>query len=490
MANDGPRERKPQKVVPSKAASTSNEKKKGSEVTFVPTPEARLKDLAADTHSHWEFGGPVGVTAMMTGFPCLMFYLWTCLWFYQGRFIRPESIEDIRPFLNRIGNHIYEDAYPTAFAFKMYLGLMAFQLIIAFLMPGKIQKGLPVPSLDYKTLTYRCNALYCCYFTLVVSSTLHLTGLFDLTQIIDHFGELMSVSMIVGFALSFLVYFGAIFFHWGGKPIRMSGWPVYDFFMGASLNPQIFNIDLKMWQEVRIPWVLLFHIAISAALKQYQTIGYVTPNLAFMVLATGLYLNACAKGEECIPQTIDMFYEKDGFMLTFWNFAGVPFTYSYSIVYLHRTDPSAYKLSTAAMTGVYCLLLLSYYIFDTAMSQKSNFRMELQNEFVPRDAFPQLPWRRVKNPKYIETKHGNKLLISGWWGFLRKPNYTADLIQSFTWGLCTGWSSPIAYYYVVWFTIVLMQRCSRDFAKCRAKYGEDWDRYCKAVPYTFIPGLF
>jgi delta24(24(1))-sterol reductase len=32
-----------------------------------------------------------------------------------------------------------------------------------------------------------------------------------------------------------------------------------------------------MWQEVRIPWVLLFHIAISAGLKQYQTIGYITP---------------------------------------------------------------------------------------------------------------------------------------------------------------------------------------------------------------------
>lgn len=44
--------------------------------------------------------------------------------------------------------------------------------------------------------------------------------------------------------------------------------------------------------------------------------------MAFMVLATGLYINACAKGEECIPQTIDMIFEKDGFMLTFWNFAG------------------------------------------------------------------------------------------------------------------------------------------------------------------------
>lgn len=41
--------------------------------------------------------------------------------------------------------------------------------------------------------------------------------------------------------------------------------------------------------------------------------------MAFMVLATGLYINACAKGEECIPVSIDMIYEKDGFMLTFWS---------------------------------------------------------------------------------------------------------------------------------------------------------------------------
>lgn len=28
-----------------------------------------------------------------------------------------------------------------------------------------------------------------------------------------------------------------------------------------------------------------------------------------------LYVNACMKGEECIPTTWDVFYEKDGFML-------------------------------------------------------------------------------------------------------------------------------------------------------------------------------
>lgn len=43
---------------------------------------------------------------------------------------------------------------------------------------------------------------------------------------------------------------------------------------------------------VRIPWVLLFLISLGGVAKQYDQYGYVSPNQAFMVLATGLYINA------------------------------------------------------------------------------------------------------------------------------------------------------------------------------------------------------
>lgn len=89
-------------------------------------------------------------------------------------------------------------------------------------------------SLDYVTLPYFCNALSCFYTTLVASAALHVTGIFPLTHVIDNFGPLMTVSMICGFALSFIVYFGCIWFHWGGKPLRMSGNFFYDFFMGGE----------------------------------------------------------------------------------------------------------------------------------------------------------------------------------------------------------------------------------------------------------------
>ena len=102
--------------------------------------------------------------------------------------------------------------------------------------------------------------------------------------------------------------------------------------------------------------------------------------MAFMCLATWLYLNACCKGEELIPQTWDMFHEKWGFMVIFWNFAGVPFvsplhvddicnfvernfqTYVYSVVYMARHDPSEYKFSAPAYIALYATLLTAHYM--------------------------------------------------------------------------------------------------------------------------------
>lgn len=59
----------------------------------------------------------------------------------------------------------------------------------------------------------------------------------------------------------------------------------------------------------------------------------------------------------------------------------------------------------------------------------------------------------------------NRLLISGWWRYSRKPNYAADWVQSLTWGLVVGTASPIPYFYSVFFITVLVHRCGRDFER-------------------------
>lgn len=54
----------------------------------------------------YEFGGPWGVFAIMTGFPVLMYYLWACLWFYDGKLVYPHSFSEALPLFLEIWGHI------------------------------------------------------------------------------------------------------------------------------------------------------------------------------------------------------------------------------------------------------------------------------------------------------------------------------------------------------------------------------------------------
>lgn len=186
--------------------------------------------------------------------------------------------------------------------------------------------------------------------------------------------------------------------------------------MGAALNPRAFGgrLDLKMWSELRVSWVTLFLLTISAAAKQRRCglddgVGSTVAiggtrvseddSLHFlgisgaswlMLTAHWLYANACQKGEESVPFTWDIFHEKWGWMLIWWNLAGVPFFYCANAFFIAQRKV---QLSSAATWTLLIVLLAAYYVWDTAQSQRTRFRMKLQRLYVERPwAFPVLPW--------------------------------------------------------------------------------------------------
>lgn len=451
----------------------------------VVSEKAKKVDEKVDSEVVYEFGGPIGVLLMMLLFPVLMVYLWICAEFYNGSLQYPKGTEDIVPFAHRMYGHFLEKGLPNTYTTTVYLGFCLFEAILAMILPGPIVKGLPIPHENHRQLDYKCNGVISVYLTYVVAFGLHYTGTWRLTEIIDNFGSIMSVAIITGFAVTLITYVLTVLF---GRPHRMSGNVIYDIFMGASLNPRILNLDLKIWVEIRVPWVILFFVSVSAALKQLETYGHVSTPLLFMCLAHWLYVNACQKGEELIPTTWDIFYEKWGFMLIFWNFAGVPFTYCLGTLYLFQLGPIEW--STPYTAFCFVLLLSGYYIWDTANSQKNRFRTMERGTFIPRWTFPQLPWGTLHNPRYITTEHGSKLLTDGWYRYARKIHYTADLMMALSWGLICGFGSVLPYFYVSFFVFVLVHRVSRDMHKCAKKYGKDWEKYCKTVPYIFIPYVY
>src|SRR5260370_37474973 len=103
--------------------------------------------------------------------------------------------------------------------------------------------------------------------------------------------------------------------------------------MGGGLNPRVGKVDLKFFSEARVSWILLFFLTLSAAAKHYQIHGTVTWPLVFMLVAHGLYTNACMTAEEGIPMTSDIFHEKWGRMLIFWNLIGESDVYSFNSDY-------------------------------------------------------------------------------------------------------------------------------------------------------------
>jgi delta24(24(1))-sterol reductase len=110
-------------------------------------------------------------------------------------------------------------------------------------MPGVMSQGRPLRHEGGNKLPYYCSAYTSWYATLAIAAALHATGVFPLYTLIDEFGPIMTVAILSGFLNSIIVYVQAVV---RGRTHRLTGYPIYDFFMGAELNPRI-GILRDLW---------------------------------------------------------------------------------------------------------------------------------------------------------------------------------------------------------------------------------------------------
>uniref|UniRef100_A0A8C0MUN9 Delta(14)-sterol reductase TM7SF2 n=1 Tax=Canis lupus familiaris TaxID=9615 RepID=A0A8C0MUN9_CANLF len=295
-------------------------------------------------------------------------------------------------------------------------------------------------------------------------------------------GALPEMLLPLAFAATFTTFIFSLFLYLKAlvapasalAPGGNSGNPIYDFFLGRELNPRVWSFDFKYFCELRpglIGWVL---INLAMLMQEAELRG--SPSLA-MWLVNGfqlLYVGDALWHEEAVLTTMDITHDGFGFMLAFGDLAWVPFTYSLQAQFLlHHPQPLGLPVAS-----VICLInAVGYYIFRGANSQKNTFRKN------PSDP-------RVADLETIPTATGRQLLVSGWWGMVRHPNYLGDLIMALAWSLPCGVSHLLPYFYLLYFTALLVHREARDEQQCLQKYGLAWHEYCRRVPYRILPYIY
>ncbi|CAG8488984.1 5966_t:CDS:2 [Acaulospora morrowiae] len=423
--------------------------------------------------TEFEFLGPIGALLMVTVLPILVYILFlgcqpdgcpspTLL----SLLTNPTNVVPLLTVSNILS--IFDLK-----AFVAYLSYLAYLVLAFHLVPGRWIDGTQLRN--GTRLKYKENGFSCMLLTLAILEVLSLSyGSDPLLFISDHFIGLVTASIIVSLAASFYVYYESFR---KGKLLSLggnSGIFIYDFMIGRELNPRIGSFDIKYFVELRpgiTSWTI---INIAMTVKQYKELGYVTAAMYMVLVFQGWYAIDSIYNEPAVLTTMDITSDGFGFMLSFGNFTWVGFLYALQARYLSLHPVHLSWLQILFIAG---LNATGYYIFRSSNNEKNIFRNN------PDDS-------RVKHLKYIKTKAGPRLIVSGWWGKARHINYLGDWLMAWAWCLPCGFDNLFPYFYIIYFTVLLVHRELRDEEKCSKKYGKDWITYCRMVKWRIIPGIY
>ncbi len=413
-----------------------------------------------------EFGGVPGNLAMIIGLPLFTAYLFFAVRFNDGQ---------VLPGANADWEGFKQAMMPTGRAAVIYGFWFVLQWVLQKYAPGREVLGAELP--DGSRLPYRMNGFFSLIATFIIVAILHWSGVFNIRELYDQFGALISVMTIFVFIFSFYLY-------WYGKQHGQqrnpSGSKIHDFWMGTGHNPRVppgrDGLDLKIFCEARPGLILWVLINTSFAYVQYEEWGYVSKSMVLVWIFQMFYIVDYFWNEEAILTTMDIKHENFGFMLAFGDLVWVPMTYSLQAHYLINRVPDLPWWGVAAIVATN---MLGLYIFRAVNLQKHKFRGDPENVRI---------WG--KKPEYLQTEQGGRLLLSGFWGWSRHFNYVGDILMALSWSLPCLFDSALPYFYPIYFAILLIHRERRDHHFCSTKYGADWDRYCEKVRWRIIPGVY
>ncbi len=355
------------------------------------------------------------------------------------------------------------DPMTLLYGTALVLGFVVYLFVASKLVPGRDEKGAKLE--DGSRLTYRLNGLALFLVTAGLLAGGTWLGWVDLSILHEHFWGLFVGANLLSVGMTAALYLSP-----KAERHRGLGGLASDLWYGVELNPRWLGIDVKMF-SYRPSLIGLAILNASFAVVQWQERGELTTAMILYQSFTFIYVFNYFQFEYGMLHTWDIVAEKFGFMLVWGDYAFVPFAYSIVGWYLvDRTDP----LPAWQAAGLILMFLCGLWIFRGANQQKHEFKQDRNAKI----------WGKT-----AETLDG-KILVSGFWGIGRKLNYTGEIMVYWSFTLLAGDASVVPYLLPSWLIALLVHRAWRDDRRCRAKYGELWERYCRRARFRMIPFLY
>lgn len=365
------------------------------------------------------------------------------------------------PAIPRLVQYYYDPMVVAA-----VLGFSLVQALLCLVPLGKTVQPMSGVSV-------RCNGFVAVVLTLaVVPVCLYMD--YNILVFYSKFRHVMATFIALGVLLSLIMYVkGGYAPKDARSPAGNTGCFLPDLFNGRELTPVVLRLDIKF---VMLRIVCLAQLLINAVfvVKDLQAQpGQYSPTLLLAATMQIFYAANWVWFEDAFFTTYD--YQKHGFgLLLILADLGMPFIFPIfsRFVLNHRTELEWYWL-----TAITLLNLTGYTICRGANNQKHAFRSNPSDPALAR--LESLP-----------TASGSRLLVSGWWGLVRHPNYLGDILIILSWAFVCGFTHALPWVVLAVDVIFLVVRTLQVEAGCRKKYGTAWDSYTNRVRSRLVPKVF
>ena len=226
-----------------------------------------------------------------------------------------------------------------------------------------------------------------------------------------------------------LSFFSAIVFYvlsrWENKTALNSkgntGNPIVDIFNGRTLSPRVLGYDVKL---------LCF---------RYSMIGLAVLNV-LMVTDSIVAAGGKASPTVILASAFQVLYAMDAMFFEeyyFHSHDAMNSGFGWSLISSYATFPflptlvTRYLLDRSPEVAWYYLVLIGlmnavgYVIYRSSESQRCEFAKDPSNP-------------NLAHLETVSTAGNRKLLVSGWWGLVRHPNYLGELLVQWSWVLPAG----------------------------------------------------